>query len=848
MQKLVFRNPNGEEIDFTSGDFGVTRWEGFSHTDMEVQSQQVPFHDGSVFLDALLAERELSITVAVNDNGDLEKRYRLKRELIHCLNPKLGEGELIYTNDYTSKKIVCVPAIPEFENKNMNDRGTLKASCSFTASSPYWEDVEETEVYFDAMNQVTVENKGDVPCNIKADIIGINAKNPRLKNVTTKQNIKFNGTIENSLSINTNFWNKKVESEKLDYNLLLGGSFKGIVCNDELTVIVGNFILASKDGEEWIQKYSGISEVLNGICWSNALKLFVAVGNNGSIVTSNDGSQWEVQTSGTADNLFSVCYSDDLEMFVIAGDSGTILTSEDGETWTAQTSGTSSTLSKVIYGANILIAVGGSDTIITSPDGVTWTSRTAGLSTDSYTSICYSDDLEMFVMGTYTGKILTSADGITWAIIGAITNDVIRSVIYSPMFQMFIAVRSSSIYKTAIIFTSPDGITWTQGKSINDEIYDILYSTNIDSFCIAGNNGMVALSQNLSDWEEKRNALLRTIYSICYSDKLGLFCIVGSSGFIAISEDGFNWEPITPLGTKAIYDVVYAKDMFVAVGSKGYDFGILTSTDGRTWNDTGAYKELYLESICYSEDLDLFCVVGTNGDSYNKQAGILVSSDGENWTIKSAPVITCKDYKQVIYSKTKEKFYAVGEHDGIISSADGTTWTSVSPSPSDVGNNNLMGICYSDKLDLFVCTGQNEDVSDYTSLVLTSTDGTTWERQKFNKKFTKIAYNDKINLFCIPEMDGNNLLSTNGFFWDEQESNSMIPQKIIFIGSLASFYVVGDAVLGSYFTNFQNQIANITEDSDMDLKLVIGENIIRFVSDNGIGNIILKYTQKYLGV
>ena len=165
-----------------------------------------------------------------------------------------------------------------------------------------------------------------------------------------------------------------------------------------------------------------------------------------------------MQTSGTADDLFSICWSDDLEMFVIAGGSGTILTSEDGETWTAQTSGVSS-LGKVIYGANILVAVGGSDTIITSPDGITWTPRSAGLSTDSYTSICYSDDLEMFVMGTYTGKILTSTDGITWAIIGTITNDVIRSVIYSPMFQKFIAVRSSNVYKTAIIFTSPDGIT-----------------------------------------------------------------------------------------------------------------------------------------------------------------------------------------------------------------------------------------------------------------------------------------------------------------------------------------------------------------------------------------------------
>ena len=79
MQKLIYRNPNGEEIDFTSGDFGVTKWSGFSKVDMDVQSQQVPFHDGSVFLDALLGERELSVTVAVNDDNNLEKRYRLKR-------------------------------------------------------------------------------------------------------------------------------------------------------------------------------------------------------------------------------------------------------------------------------------------------------------------------------------------------------------------------------------------------------------------------------------------------------------------------------------------------------------------------------------------------------------------------------------------------------------------------------------------------------------------------------------------------------------------------------------------------------------------------------------------------
>ena len=127
MQKLVFRNANGIELDLTSDPFGITEWEGFSADDLNIQSQQVPFQDGSVFLDALLGERELSVTVAMNDQNNLETRYRLRREMISKLNLKLGEGVLIYTNDYLSKQIHCIPQLPVFQNKNSNDSGTSTA-------------------------------------------------------------------------------------------------------------------------------------------------------------------------------------------------------------------------------------------------------------------------------------------------------------------------------------------------------------------------------------------------------------------------------------------------------------------------------------------------------------------------------------------------------------------------------------------------------------------------------------------------------------------------------------------------------------------------------------------------
>lgn len=109
MQKLVFTNANGESVDFTDFEnYCVTSWEGFANVSQEVQSQTVPFHDGSVYIDTLLNDRELSITVAMNDKGNLQRRYELKENLISILNPKMGIGKLVYTNDCLSRQLSLI--------------------------------------------------------------------------------------------------------------------------------------------------------------------------------------------------------------------------------------------------------------------------------------------------------------------------------------------------------------------------------------------------------------------------------------------------------------------------------------------------------------------------------------------------------------------------------------------------------------------------------------------------------------------------------------------------------------------------------------------------------------------
>ena len=163
MQRLVFTNANGESVDFTDFEnYCVTSWEGFANVSQEVQSQTVPFHDGSVYIDTLLNDRDLTITVAMNDKGNLQRRYELKENLISILNPKMGIGKLVYTNDCLSRQISVVTAIPVFPTKNINDKGTLKFSVSFTANDPYWEDLDEKRILIQPYKETALNVDGDL--------------------------------------------------------------------------------------------------------------------------------------------------------------------------------------------------------------------------------------------------------------------------------------------------------------------------------------------------------------------------------------------------------------------------------------------------------------------------------------------------------------------------------------------------------------------------------------------------------------------------------------------------------------------------------------------------------------
>ena len=828
MQKLVFKNGSGNEIDLTSGNFGIVNWEGLSNTSLNIQTQQVPFEDGGVFLDALMEQREIAVTVAIYDGNNLELRYQKKRELISALNPKLGEGVLIYTNDYLSRQIHAVPQIPIFENKNSNDAGTLKASVAFSCPNPYWEDLEETEIILKPNLPVSISNNGDVPAQMEIEIYTNNAQYPAIERMSDNQKIMYNGILSKSLYINTSVGNKQAYTEDIDFETInLSANIKDLCYSSKLGLFIGvasGILYYSYGGIDWKTNVSTEFNGLNGICYSEERSLFVAVGNSGEIITSPDGKNWTSQTSGVTTNLNKINYSDSKNLFVIVGNSGTILTSSDGVSWEVQTSSVSADLYDVIYSEEktLFVAVGNTGTIITSENGTSWTSKTSGTNRPIM-AITYSDKLDVFVSVSTYGNYITSSDGVSWSLNGIGEMVSFSDIIYSDFLEAFIASASNGFY------ISTNLTTWRYkafGFS-NDAVY--LCSVNeLKTVVFAGK--LIYITQDGNNITTVKGGIATRINKIIYSEKRKLFIGVCDGGKIISSADNINWEVCFSGRNVRLSSVIYSEkqDLFVAVGHSNY---ILTSSDGISWEER-SYSSggPHWGDIAYSEKINTFVIVGSQGE-------ISTSSDGIIWNPQISPTNT--SIKFVYYFEKSEQFVAIGN--GVWYSPDGISWTD---RLDNTLPNTTNSITYAKSLGLYLAIGEK---------VLTSPDGNDWQIVVPALPYTMndVSYSNELNMFVAINTSGVILISQDIENWELFELGITIELANVLYSDLYNTFIItgnNGAIFNSFFSAIENQIQNISSDSDMNLSLMIGNNTFRLTRQSGIVNAKISYRQKYIGV
>lgn len=306
-----------------------------------------------------------------------------------------------------------------------------------------------------------------------------------------------------------------------------------------------------------------------------------------------------------------------------------------------------------------------------------------------------------------------------------------------------------------------------------------------------GTAGMVALSHAAGDplagWQWK-NLLPQgnQINSLAYGN--GRFVGVGDGATILVSSDGAAWTrlPVSSITTSAgvavaptdsktgafwlnLKGVTYGNGQFVAVGdANGSDTKtslstILTSTDGLHWIRQADIKNSAgtstvgagLKSVTWatkSDGINQFVAVGAGG-------AIITSLDGSTWRSVSASP-TSKDLQSVAYANYT--VVAVGSAGTLVTLLNSGEWIAATS-----GTNDLHGITYGS--DLFVAVGASGSI-------LTSPDGITWtSRLSGTGESLNAVTHDGTSVFSVAGDKGLRLRSSNGTAWTTAVATATVP-------------------------------------------------------------------------
>ena len=836
MQKLVFTNGGGQTIDLTSGNFGITNWEGLSGVGLNIQTQQVPFQDGGVFLDALMEQREISVTVAIQDNNDLSARYERKRQLISALNPKLGEGVLVYTNDYLSRQIKAVPQLPIFENKNSNDAGTLKASVTFSCPSPYWEDLEEKTITFSSEEQPIIINEGDVPAQVEIDWITKNVTDGEIINVTNGKKIKYNGQLQNGLKINTNLGKKSVveQSQNMEItNTALFNRFK-FVNNNLFCLCDQSNILRSSDGKNWKGMNVPFQNVdFFDVCYVETEQAYYFAGrevlsvdsNIGVVVKLDNSGNWTKTTVITNPGyLNAIIYIKELNILITGGTN--LYSSSDGTTWTNRNS---RDIKSIIYKNGIILAVG-NDGVCKSINGVNWNQTYD----KTVFNIAFSEKENIFIFGSVNENnvIKKSADGETWETVTFESGEKAYYIYYVKEWEKYILITYSKK-----LYISLDSASWVRKQTFTNDnaISNLSFDENLGVMYAKYSKGY-AISYDGENWEYVPTTKIDYAYNwptgtqfsdIAYGNNK--YMVVSNdnyaSGFILESEDGENWESKERGVYAPIYRIIFSKTKkyFLSVGGNR----VTKTEDGETWENVTVSGAQFVDVL---EANNEFCACGWSGF-------FATSPDGLTWS-KSVAGSSSNNYREIAWSKSLGLYVLVGEGGIIYTSSDKTNWTSRTSGT----NNNLNSVLYSDIAELFIAVGDS-------GTILTSPDGITWTaRGTETNNLNRVVYLELYGSIIIVGNSGTILTSIDGTNWAKLESDIAVNLNGIEMGN--NLVAVGGVVtiITSKNEDVENAISKITLDSDIGFNLEIGRNRLRINKTAGEMNARIKYRQKYIGV
>lgn len=464
----------------------------------------------------------------------------------------------------------------------------------------------------------------------------------------------------------------------------VSGSFAGIKRLNSTFIAYGANITTSTDGLTWTQRANpgASSQVIADIAYGNS-KYVVATFGQGLHYTTDLDTQWTKVNQTYAANaatytnsaLFhAVEYQNSI--FVAVGQSGLLMTSTDGVTWTERASALASTASNirdVVYLNNTFFIFNGAGNISYSSDGTTWTAATITQSNQNHTSMAYNGSVYVIVG---SASIWSSADGATWTArltsANGLTSQFFKHVIWTG--SKFVAVADEGWWAT-----STDGVSWTVRRDVSFGDFVRVHVFNGITVAFAatqspGTQGAAVILEGATRAEVLQSGQWRYGGSwstnvtnprmVAFNSNTYVTCANG--GKVLYSTNGDTWQASENLfpSTGNFYASVVANNTFFVMGGAGNDGTgrLWYSANGSSYtNASPGLSFSAVNSIAFGNNV--FAIAGSRSGG-----GIAYSTDLVTWTAASGQT----QYNDIIYEGGK--FVAAGT--GIITSPDGTTWTS----------------------------------------------------------------------------------------------------------------------------------------------------------------------------
>lgn len=410
----------------------------------------------------------------------------------------------------------------------------------------------------------------------------------------------------------------------------------------------------STTGASWTVSTVPTATILYDITYGNSL--YVAVGMSGHIFTSSDAITWTLQTSGTSEQLVSIEWDSTLSLFICVGVT-TIRTSSDATTWSAATipSGLGTRSSNIpIAGSGKVLeklngtwftTIGSADHIIKSTNGTTWTLSFIGGSLSTSSNVIAGSTLNpsnnalfklestLIACPAAGGLMLASTSTNTWTVAADTATGIFNAVAYGA--GLYVAVGNGGI-----VYTSPDGITWTSRTSGT--------VTNLTGIAWSGAE-FIAISSTVAirstDGMSWSSAGTNGGVRMCYSG--GVFIVFNGSTIIRVSTTGEEWINNTIATADSMMCTSTGAMVYGSTNSMGY---IITSSGIKTIGINAAYviaTVAEITDIIYFTVYDRFYYVtaplynqtigGLN--TYNTEPNAPAGTTPYSSTFKSSPYV-----------------------------------------------------------------------------------------------------------------------------------------------------------------------------------------------------------------